>query len=141
MIVRRASSGDVEAGVAFEIEIARVSFGDDAVTDPDVHRKRIEKALGDEREGVFVAEDEDGAVAGWAWVSLRTNFLTKERYANLRSLAGREAESLMAHALEHAKSLGAREVTGKVHVSNAAMRVLYRKLGFTAEHLTMRWRG
>ena len=31
-----------------------------------------------------------------------------------------------------------REITGKVHVDNTAMRLVYRKFGFQAEHLTMK---
>ncbi len=48
------------------------------------------------------------------------------------------AETLLARAIRFGADHGVREVTGKVHVDNAAMRVAYRAAGFAPEHLTMR---
>ncbi|MEO8288657.1 MAG: GNAT family N-acetyltransferase, partial [Chloroflexota bacterium] len=104
------------------------------------------KALERDREGMFVAEDKaTGKVVGWLWVALNTNFLTGAQYATFRSLAtdhGPEsadiAEAIFAHGIEYARSKGVTEITGKVHVNNTAMRIIYRKFGFEAEHLTMK---
>jgi GNAT superfamily N-acetyltransferase len=103
--VRAATAGDLDALVGYEIEIARISFGDEAVTDS----------------------------------------LTGDRYGNLRSLAtsdvpGRSAvaELLLAAALSAARERGVSEVVGKVHMRNVNMRAVYAKLGFAAEHLSMR---
>src|SRR4051812_40516297 len=86
--VRPPEDSDIEALVGFEIDIARISFPDDPVVDPEVHRKKLLKALERDREGMFVAERaQGGAVVGWLWVSLNTNFLTGDSYANFRSLA------------------------------------------------------
>ena len=143
-MIRPATAGDLDALVRYEIEIARISFGDDAVTDPALHRKRITGSLGKPDEVTLVA-DRDGTVVGWVWLSGRTNSLTGDRYGNLRSLAtsdvpgrGAVAELLLGAALSAARERGVSEVVGKVHMRNVNMRAVYAKLGFAAEHLSMR---
>jgi L-amino acid N-acyltransferase YncA len=142
--VRPATAADLDALIAYEIEIARISFGDEAVTDPELHRKRITGSLGKPDEVTLVAE-RDGAVVGWVWLSGRRNSLTGDRYGNFRSLAtsdvpGRSAvaEALLDAALAAARERGVSEVVGKVHMRNLAMRAVYAKFGFEAEHLSMR---
>ena len=142
--IRPATDGDLDALVGYEIEIARISFGDEAVTDPALHRRRITGSLGKPDEVTLVAE-RDGAVVGWVWLSGRTNSLTGDRYGNLRSLAtsdvpgrGAVAELLLGAALSAARDRGVSEVVGKVHMRNVNMRAVYAKLGFAAEHLSMR---
>ena len=142
--VRPATAGDLDALIGYEIDIARISFGDEAVTDPALPRKRITGSLGKSDEITLVAE-RDGSVIGWVWLSGRTNSLTGDRYGNLRSLAtsdvpgrGAVAELLLDAALAAARERGVSEVVGKVHMRNVAMRTVYAKLGFAAEHLSMR---
>lgn len=142
--VRAARASDLDTLARFEADIARVSFGDDAVTDLDVHRKKLERAMEKDPRGMFAA-DEGDRVAGWLWVSLNTNFLTGDRYANFRSLAIDEAdrgtelpELLLDAGLRFACDEGAAEVTGRVHVGNEAMRTIYRKFGFEASYLVLR---
>ena len=130
----------------FEIDIARASFGDEAIEDPALHRKRVAGALGKPGEVTLVAVAA-GAPAfpvGWAWLSGRTNSLTGARYGNFRSLAtadvpgrGQVAELLMQAVLQASDRAGFAHLTGKVHASNLGMRALYRKFGFEAAHLTM----
>jgi GNAT superfamily N-acetyltransferase len=113
-LIRQAQAEDLDAIAGFEVEIARVSFGDDAVTDTGLHRKRVASALGAPGEVTLVAVAvlagaADAAVpagaadaagpagaadaagsgppVGWAWLSGRTNSLTGARYGNFRSLA------------------------------------------------------
>jgi GNAT superfamily N-acetyltransferase len=145
-LVRPATAGDVEAIVAYEIDIAIVAFADDAITDPALHRKRVTGALGKPGEIMLVATTEEAPElpVGWAWVSARTNSLTGDRYGNFRSLAtsdgpdrGQVGELLMAAVLAAADEAGLTQLTGKVHAGNLGMRTLYRKYGFTATHLTM----
>jgi ribosomal protein S18 acetylase RimI-like enzyme len=145
-LVRPATAADVDAIVAYEIDIAVVSFGDEAVTDPELHRKRVTGALGKSGEIMLVAAAEGASdlPVGWAWVSARTNSLTGDRYGNFRSLAtsdgpdrGHVGEALMAAVLAAAGEAGLTQLTGKVHARNLGMRTLYRKYGFTATHLTM----
>ncbi|HEV2376137.1 MAG TPA: bis-aminopropyl spermidine synthase family protein [Streptosporangiaceae bacterium] len=146
--VRPAGERDLDAIAAFEVEIARVSFGDEAVDDPALHRKRVAAALGKAGEVTLVAEvaagEGPGRPVGWAWLSGRTNSLTGDRYGNFRSLAtadvpGRSevAELLMAAVLSAASEAGYSHLTGKVHAGNLGMRTLYAKFGFHAAHLTM----
>jgi L-amino acid N-acyltransferase YncA len=144
--VRPAAAGDVETIVAYEIDIAVVSFADDAVTDPALHRKRVTGALGKAGEItlVAVAEQVPEVPVGWAWVTARTNSLTGGRYGNFRSLAtsdvpdrSRIGELLMTAVLAAAAKEGLAQLTGKVHAGNLGMRTLYREFGFAATHLTM----
>ena len=142
--IRPATADDLDALVGYEIEIARISFGDEAVTDPALHRKRLTGSLGKPDEVTLVAA-RNGTVVGWVWLSGRTNSLTGDRYGNLRSLAtsdvpgrGTVAELLLDAALAAARERGVSEVVGKVHMRNVAMRSVYAKLGFAAEHLSMR---
>ena len=145
-LIRPATEADVEAIVGYEIEIAVVSFADEAITDPALHRKRVTSALGKPGEVtlVAVARQAPAEPVGWAWLSARTNSLTGDRYGNFRSLAVSDisdrslvGELLMAAVLDAADQAGLTQLTGKVHAGNLGMRALYRKLGFTATHLTM----
>jgi hypothetical protein len=150
-LIRAAGAADLDAIVGFEIGIAVVSFGAEAITDPALHRKRVLGALGKPGETTLVAVPAvapaavaPAAVAGWAWMSARTNSLTGERYGNFRSLAaadgpdqGLVGELLLAAVLAAADGAGLRQLTGKVHAANLGMRMLYRKFGFEAAHLTM----
>lgn len=144
--VRPASEDDLDAIVGFEIEIARVSFGDEAIEDPALHRKRVAAALPkpDEITLVAVTAQDPAEPVGWAWLSGRTNSLTGARYGNFRSLAtagipGRSqvAELLMDALVQAAEQAGFGHLTGKVHARNLGMRTVYRKYGFEATHLTM----
>jgi RimJ/RimL family protein N-acetyltransferase len=155
-LIRPARESDLDALAGFEIDIARASFGDEAIEDAALHRKRVAAALGKPGEVTLVAvavqeEGEpgggEGAPVGWAWLSGRTNSLTGARYGNFRSLAtadvpgrGTVAELLMTAVVRAAAQAGYTHLTGKTHASNLGMRALYRKFGFEATHLTMEWR-
>jgi L-amino acid N-acyltransferase YncA len=145
-LIRPATESDLDALVQYEIEIAVVSFGDEAVTDEALHRKRVGGALGKQGEItlVAVARQAPDVPVGWAWLSGRTNSLTGETYGNFRSLAVSDrpdrslvGELLMTAVLSAADEGGMTQLTGKVHAANLGMRALYRKFGFTATHLTM----
>ncbi len=145
-LIRPASDADLDAIVGYEIEIAVVSFGAEAITDPALHRKRVTGALGKPGEitVVAVAAEAPQDPLGWAWLSARTNSLTGDRYGNFRSLAVSAVpdrsligELLLAAVLAAADEAGMTQLTGKVHAGNVGMRALYRKFGFTATHLTM----
>ena len=148
--IRPARAEDLDAIAQFEIDIARVSFGDEAIEDPALHRKRVAAALGKPGEVtlVAVAAGAPGRPLGWAWLSGRTNSLTGARYGNFRSLAtadvpGRSqiAELLMQALLRAADEAGFGQLTGKVHARNLGMRAVYRKFGFEAAHITMEKRA
>jgi L-amino acid N-acyltransferase YncA len=149
-LTREARAEDLDAIAGFEVEIALVSFGDEAITDAGLHRRRVAGALGKPGEItlVAVAEAAPGRPVGWAWLSGRTNSLTGARYGNFRSLAvadmpGRSeiGELLLAAVMRAAEEGGMRQLTGKVHAGNLGMRALYRKFGFEATHITMEKRA
>jgi L-amino acid N-acyltransferase YncA len=147
VVVRLAQARDLPELAAFEVRIAEVSFGEDAVADPEVHHKKLAKALPRDRQSMFVTDGDGGRVTGWLWLAINTNFLTGARYANFRSLAVAPdaapgtAEALLEHALSYARRQQVTEVVGRVHVDNLPMRTLYRKYGFAPAFLTMRWRA
>jgi ribosomal protein S18 acetylase RimI-like enzyme len=145
-VVREATAEDLDAIGAFEVEIATVSFGDEAITDAAFHRRRVAGSLGKPGEITLVAVDAGDIEVplGWAWMSGRTNSLTGERYGNFRSLAvsgsadgSGIAELLMGEILRAAAEAGFTHLSGKVNAANLRMRSLYRAFGFTATHLTM----
>ena len=145
-LIRPAGEDDLDAIVRYEIDIAVISFGAEAITEPALHRKRVTSALGKPGEItlVAVAADKPAEPLGWAWLSARTNSLTGDRYGNFRSLAVSDVpdrsligELLLAAVLAAADEAGMTQLTGKVHADNVGMRALYRKFGFTATHLTM----
>jgi len=114
-VIRGAAEGDLDAIAEFEIEIAKVSFSDEAIVDPALHRRRVSGSLSKPGEVMLVAVPAPGSGAGlaqgtgpgqvpapgqeparetaqetlvgWAWLSPRTNSLTGARYGNFRSLA------------------------------------------------------
>lgn len=146
-LIRPATDLDLDAIAAFEVEIALVSFGDEAITDAAFHRRRVAGSLGKPGEIAIVAVDPAGAAGqpvGWAWMSPRTNSLTGARYGNFRSLAvspvadrGTIGELLMTAILRAAGEAGFTHLSGKVNAANLGMRALYRAFGFTATHITM----
>jgi L-amino acid N-acyltransferase YncA len=149
-LIRPATEDDLDAIVGFEIDIALVSFGDTAITDPALHRKRVSGALGKPGEItlVAVAATAPDTAVGWAWLSARTNSLTGDRYGNFRSLAAADGpdrsligELLLAAVVAAADDAGLAQLTGKVQARNLGMRALYRKFGFEAAHLTMERRA
>jgi GNAT superfamily N-acetyltransferase len=145
--VRPAQERDLDALAAFEVDIARISFPGEAVDDPQVHRRKLAKALEKDPAGMFVAVDAADRPVGWLWMAVNQNFLTGNRYVNFRSLAVADVpdraavgEALLERGLAFGRDAGATSVVGKVHFGNQGMRVLYRKYGFEAAHLTMRLR-
>ena len=54
-LIRPARESDLDVLAGFEIDIARASFGDEAIEDPALHRKRVAAALGKPGEVTLVA--------------------------------------------------------------------------------------
>ncbi|MFH8799478.1 bis-aminopropyl spermidine synthase family protein [Streptomyces sp. NPDC017936] len=146
-LTRQADERDLPAIGEFEAEIARVSFGEDAVDDPARWASRLGRAMEKSKEGMIVAHRPGEDAAGWLWVSINQNAMTGDRYANFRSLAvapldnrGDVAELLLTAGLEFCLANGITEVVGRVHVGNVPMRTVYRKFGFDPATLTMKLR-
>ncbi|MGC4110642.1 MAG: bis-aminopropyl spermidine synthase family protein [Nocardioides sp.] len=143
--VRRAEADDLPALVDYEIEIAKVSFGDEAILDRAVHERRLVKALERDPDGCLVAVDASGIVVGWLWMALNTNFLTESPYVNFRSLAVSPgpastpaALALIERGRAHAHAHGVTEIVAKVNAANLPMRVVFRQADFEPQFLTMR---
>ncbi|MFF3498205.1 GNAT family N-acetyltransferase [Streptomyces sp. NPDC003247] len=146
-VIRPAEERDLPAIGEFEAEIARVSFGEDAIDDPARWASRLGRAMEKSKEGMLVAGRPGGEPVGWLWVSVNQNAMTGDRYANFRSLAvapldnrGDVAELLLTAGLEFCLEQGITEVVGRVHVGNVPMRTVYRKFGFDPATLTMKLR-
>ena len=83
--LRPLKTEDIEIVASFERDIAKVSFPDDPITDLGFYMKKVGKLVDDRNAATFVAEDDSGVV-GWAYVSKRQNFITKEAYADFHSI-------------------------------------------------------
>jgi RimJ/RimL family protein N-acetyltransferase len=83
--LRPLRTEDIEIVASFERDIAKVSFPDDPITDLGFYMKKVGKLVDDRNAATFVAEDDTGVV-GWAYVSKRQNFITKEAYADFHSI-------------------------------------------------------
>ncbi|MEV1063355.1 GNAT family N-acetyltransferase [Streptomyces sp. NPDC050263] len=144
-VTRQADERDLPAIGRFEAEIARVSFGEDAIDDPDRWAARLGRAMEKSKEGMIVAHGPGEEPVGWCWVSINQNAMTGDRYANFRSLAvspvdnrSDVAELLLTAGLEFCLANGITEVVGRVHVGNVPMRTVYRKFGFDPTSLSMK---
>lgn len=147
MNIRSIEQKDLAAVAEFEKEISVISFGSEAVTELEFHRRKLEKAIAHEREGMLVLELE-GQAAGWLWMTLKQNFVTKEKYIQFKSFyaaescRGSEAVTALFEAgMDFARRQKARRIVGHVHVSNLPMRVLYKNYGFAPTHLTMEYKA
>src|SRR2546430_894900 len=83
--LRRLEPRDIGTVASFEREIAKVSFPDDPITDLDFYAKKLTRVIPDNNAAAIVAEDASGVV-GWAHVSKRRNFITKEAYGDFHSI-------------------------------------------------------
>jgi L-amino acid N-acyltransferase YncA len=54
-VIRCAAENDLDAIAEFEIEIAKISFSDDAIVDPALHRRRVAGSLSKPGEVMLVA--------------------------------------------------------------------------------------
>ncbi|EGD49363.1 GCN5-related N-acetyltransferase [Ruminiclostridium papyrosolvens DSM 2782] len=144
--IRPIKESDILTIADFEKEICIISFGDTAVTDLDVHQKKLLKSYKKNPEGMFVLTV-DEKISGWLWMDEKINFLTNEKYINFRSFyivkefQGTELTGeLMKFAMDFCKSVQANMVVGKVFIDNISMRALYKEFGFKPTHLSMEYK-
>ena len=135
MAVTQASQDD--AGDWFSLRRALWPHASD-----DEHRADIAKMLGnDERAVCFLARAEDGAVAGFAEVSLRSDYVNGCSTSPVGFLEGLyvvpaarrrgTARGLVAAAEAWAASRGSSEFASDVLVENVESRKLHEALGFS----------
>jgi len=142
MIIRNAIDSDYDTLAAFETEIARISFNEDAIIDEAFHKRRIMSAA--DKSGMFVIESIEKDILGWMWMEKRENSVTKERYINFRSfyidktIRGQAiVNELMQKGIAYAHKLKCARIVGKVHVDNLPMRIIYKANGFQPVHISM----
>ncbi len=142
VVLRRLAPDDVPVVAQFEREIAEISFPDDPVTDLAFYERKLRQAVSDAKSEPMVGEA-DGRIVAWAWIGTRENFITHERYGELRSFyvvadfrGTGYAMKLMRACLDHCARNGLARLTGRTHASNEAMQSVYEMFGFEAKHVT-----
>ena len=127
---------DLEAVAAFEREIAKISFPDDPITDLGFYVNKIGRVIGDNNAAGFVAEDESGVV-GWAYVSKRRNFITKEPYADFHSIYIGETQrgtgvvrALVEAVFDFCRRENLDRVVFRTRATNEPMKAVLARFGF-----------
>jgi len=140
-VIRDLAEADLDRVAAFEAEIARQSFQDEAVTDLAHYRRKLGKLVGNRKDWTKVLES-GGRVIGWAWVSARENFVTGDEYADFRSFfidrehaAATDAARLLGAVIEHCRAAGFTRIVGRTAAANERMRALYDMAGFREMHV------
>lgn len=145
-MIRHIKESDVETLAKFEREISEISFGDEAVTDLDVHMKKIRKSIKMKNDGMFIKE-ENNNIIGWIWLDTKKNMLTEESYVNFRSFyiveefrGSNVPEELLNYGMNYCRLKNAKYIVGRVNVNNLPMRALYKKFNFKSTHITMEYK-
>ena len=127
---------DVEAVASYEREIAKISFPDDPITDLGFYVKKVRRLVDDPGAATFVAEDDTGVV-GWAYVSKRQNFITKENYADFHSIfvspsqRGTGTVSKLCQAVfDYCASQKLDRVVFRTRATNEPMKAVLARVGF-----------
>jgi len=141
VVLRRLEPEDVPVVAQFEREIAEISFPDDPVTDPAFYERKLRQAVTDTKSEPMVGVL-DGRIVAWAWIGARENFITHERYGELRSFyvvadfrGSGYAMKLMRACLDYCAARGLARLSGRTHAANEAMQSVYEMFGFEAKHV------
>jgi GNAT superfamily N-acetyltransferase len=139
--LRRLEAGDVPTIAQFEREIAEISFPDDPVTDLAFYERKLRQAIDDRKSEPMVGVA-GGRIVAWAWIGTRENFVTHERYGELRSFyvvkdfrGTGYAIKLMRACLDYCATRGLARLSGRTHAANEAMQSVYEMYGFEAKHV------
>jgi GNAT superfamily N-acetyltransferase len=142
VLLRRLEPEDVPVIAQFEREIAEVSFPEDPVTDLAFYERKLGQAVTDAKSEPMVGEA-DGRIVAWAWIVARENFITHERYGELRSFyvaadfrGTGYAIKLMRACLDYCATHGLARLMGRTHAANEAMQSVYQMFGFEPKHVT-----
>src|SRR5204863_6863923 len=134
--LRSLKTEDIEIVASFERDIAKVSFPDDPITDLGFYMKKVGKLVDDRNAATFVAEDDTGVV-GWAYVSKRQNFITKETYADFHSIfvspsqRGTGTVSKLCQAVfDYCASQKLDRVVFRTRATNEPMKAVLARVGF-----------
>ena len=134
--LRKLDARDVELVASFEREIAKVSFPDDPITDIGFYVKKVGRLVDDRNVRAVVAEDDTGVV-GWAYVSKRQNFITKEPYADFHSIfvgpsqrGSGAAGKLVEAVFEFCRNEKLDRVVFRTRATNEPMKAVLARYGF-----------
>jgi ribosomal protein S18 acetylase RimI-like enzyme len=134
--LRPLRTEDIEIVASFERDIAKVSFPDDPITDLGFYMKKVGKLVDDRNAATFVAEDDTGVV-GWAYVSKRQNFITKEAYADFHSIfvspsqrGTGTADRLAEAVFEFCRKQKLDRVVFRTRATNEPMKAVLARVGF-----------
>jgi L-amino acid N-acyltransferase YncA len=141
VILRQLRRDDIDTIASFEREIAKISFPDDPILDIGFYAKKMARLVGDPEIGTFVA-DNDGAPVGWAYVSKRTNFITKEVYADFHSIyvapnqRGSGVVSKLANAIvDYCTGQKLSKVVFRTRATNEPMKAVLARHGYVATQI------
>jgi L-amino acid N-acyltransferase YncA len=139
--LRQLDVKDVDIIASFEREIAKVSFPDDPITDLGFYAKKVGRLVDDRNAAAFVAEDNTGIV-GWAYVSKRQNFITKEAYADFHSIyvspsqRGTGAAGKLVQAVfDFCRKEKLHRVVFRTRATNEPMKAVLARSGFVATQI------
>jgi RimJ/RimL family protein N-acetyltransferase len=134
--LRPLEERDVEIVASFEREIAKISFPDDPITDLGFYTQKVGRLVEDRNASAIVAEDDTGVV-GWAYVSKRRNFITKEPYADFHSIyvsASQRGSGVASGLVEAVFQFCRREkldrVVFRTRATNERMKMVLARFGF-----------
>jgi len=134
--LRPLKTDDIEIVASFERDIAKISFPDDPVTDLAFYMKKVGKLVDDRNAATFVAEDDSGVV-GWAYVSKRQNFITKETYADFHSIfvspsqrGTGTADRLAEAVFDFCRKQKLDRVVFRTRATNEPMKAVLARVGF-----------
>lgn len=134
--LRPLEEKDLETVAMFEGEIAKISFPDDPITDIPFYVKKLKQLMANKDAAAFVAESDAGLV-GWANVSQRQNFITKEKYADFHSIyvapsqrGGGVVSALVNAVFDHCRKQGLDKVVFRTRADNERMKSVLARVGF-----------
>jgi RimJ/RimL family protein N-acetyltransferase len=134
--LRPLKSDDVEIVAGFERDIAKISFPDDPITDLAFYVKKVGKLIDDRNAATFVADDGSGPV-GWAYVSKRQNFITKQSYADFHSIfvspsqrGTGTADKLAQAVFDYCRREKLDRVVFRTRATNEPMKAVLARIGF-----------
>ena len=134
--LRPLQAKDLEVVASFERDIAKISFPDDPITDLDFYIKKVRKLIDDRGAATFVAEA-GGEVVGWAYVSRRQNFITKESYADFHSIFVSPSQrgtgtvgKLVDAVFDYCRSEKLDRVVFRTRATNEPMKAVLARVGF-----------
>jgi predicted methyltransferase/ribosomal protein S18 acetylase RimI-like enzyme len=146
LILREYRWSDFPAVLAFEREIAELSFPSAPILDEEYHRTKLERAVNRTPDGLRVAVVDDDVV-GWLWLKTEKDRNTDERFGYIKSIVVRKnlryqglGRVLLNEAEQHFRRKGVKRVDLIVSAANLFGEMFFESVGYRREHSTMRKR-